>query len=95
MTTNNSPTNPTGCSFLSYRRSRLHEAKLLIQAQHELGIPTWLDVKNQDEGLIAHNLRSVLDDSNIANAILWLTPRLLNLWLFSGIFFMLLLCLIF
>ncbi len=72
---NNRPTNPTGRSFLSYRRMRLDEAKLLIQAQHELGIPTWQDVKDLDEGLIAYNLRSVLDDSNIANAILWLTPE--------------------
>lgn len=75
MTTNNSPTNPTGCSFLSYRRSRLHEAKLLIQAQHELGIPTWQDVKDLDEGPTESNIRAVLDDPDTANAILWLTPE--------------------
>lgn len=75
MITNNAPTNPTGCSFLSYRRSRLHEAELLIQAQHELGIPTWQDVKDLDEGPTESAIREVLNNPNTANAILWLTPE--------------------
>jgi hypothetical protein len=39
-------TNPCGRSFLSYRRSQHAAAKLLIEAQHDLGIPTWQDVRD-------------------------------------------------
>ena len=42
-------TDPTGRSFLSYSRKRLHEARLLLAAQHELGIPTWQDIADLDE----------------------------------------------
>ena len=39
-------TDPTGRSFLSYRRVRKDEAALLIAAQHDHGIPTWQDIEN-------------------------------------------------
>jgi SMODS-associated and fused to various effectors sensor domain len=68
-------TNPTGRSFLSYRRKRKEEARLLIQAQHDLGIPTWQDVKNLDEVHTEEELKRVLDDPTTANAILWITPE--------------------
>ncbi len=67
-------TDPTGRSFLSYRRSRLEEAKLLIHAQHELGIPTWQDIRNLDEEPTEQAIRGVLNDELTANAVLWLTP---------------------
>ena len=37
-------TDPTGRSFLSYRRSRSEECARLIASQRERGIPTWRDV---------------------------------------------------
>ena len=67
-------TDPTGRSFLSYRRSRLEEAKLLVAAQHELGIPTWQDIDNLDEEPTEEALRKILEDEFISNVVLWLTP---------------------
>lgn len=43
-------TDPTGRSFLSYRRTRLNEARLLIEAQHDVGIPTWQDLTDLAAG---------------------------------------------
>src|SRR6185503_15378624 len=40
----------TGRSFLSYRRTRANEARLLIEAQHDIGIPTWQDLSELDDG---------------------------------------------
>jgi hypothetical protein len=67
-------TDPTGKSFLSYRRSRLGEAKLLIEAQHDIGVPTWQDISDLDELHTDEKLLAVLADSTTANAIAWLTP---------------------
>ncbi len=67
-------TDPTGRSFLSYRRSRISEASLLIQAQHEIGIPTWQDIADLAEEPTEESIRSVLNDEGTANAIMWLTP---------------------
>jgi len=72
--TSTAPTDPTGRSFLSYRRSRLHEATLLVQTQHELGIPTWQDLDDLDEMHTETQLRAVLNDPATANTVLWLTP---------------------
>ena len=68
-------TNPSGRSFLSYRRTRLEEARLLIQRQHDLGIPTWQDIRDLDEEPTEDALRRVLADPDTANAVLWLTPE--------------------
>lgn len=68
-------TDPTGRSFLSYRRSRLNEARLLIAAQHDVGIPTWQDVENLYEEPTEEGIRLVLSDSTTANAVMWLTPE--------------------
>jgi hypothetical protein len=68
-------TNPMGRSFLSYRRKRAEEAALLIAAQHDVGIPTWQDVKDLDEVPTADEVQRVLTDEQTANAILWLTPE--------------------
>ncbi|MGH9427948.1 MAG: hypothetical protein ACRD2L_16815, partial [Terriglobia bacterium] len=67
-------TDPTGRSFLSYRRSHSNEAALLIAAQHDRGIPTWQDIHNLDEKPLGPELRQVLNDPEIANAVLWITP---------------------
>jgi hypothetical protein len=67
-------TDPTGRSFLSYRRSRKGEAALLIAAQHDRGLPTWQDINNLDVKPLGPELRRVLEDQEIANAIFWITP---------------------
>jgi hypothetical protein len=67
-------TDPTGRSFLSYRRTRLNEALLLIEAQHDVGIPTWQDLSDLNEGHTDELLRQVLAADTTANAVCWLTP---------------------
>ena len=57
-------TDPTGRSFLSYKRSRRDEAALLIQAQHDHGIPTWQDVRDLVSVPTEDELRRVLADPN-------------------------------
>jgi hypothetical protein len=71
-------TSPTGRSFLSYRRSRRDEAALLIQAQHDHGIPTWQDVHDLGSVPTEDELRRVLDDPTTASAILFITPEVEN-----------------
>jgi SMODS-associated and fused to various effectors sensor domain len=66
-------TDATGRSFLSYRRTRVEEARLLIEAQHDLGIPTWQDVSELEEGQTAALLKEAIADEATANAICWLT----------------------
>jgi hypothetical protein len=68
-------TDPTGLSFLSYKRERKQEAALVIAAQHDHGIPTWQDVVNLEHKHTVSELRQVLDDPRTANAILWITPE--------------------
>lgn len=68
-------TDPTGRSFLSYCRSRADEACLLVVAQHDHGIPTWQDTEDLDEKPTEEELRRVLQNETIANAILWITPE--------------------
>jgi len=67
-------TDPTGRSFLSYRRTRVNEARLLIEAQHDVGIPTWQDLSDLDAGHTDSLLREVLAAEATANAVCWLTP---------------------
>ncbi len=67
-------TDPTGRSFLSYRRSRVNEARLLIEAQHDVGIQTWQDLSELDEGHTDSLLREALAADTTANAVCWLTP---------------------
>lgn len=69
-------TNPNGRSFLSYRRSRLHEAESLISAQHDVGVPTWQDVHNLENAPLEDELERALRDANTANAVLWVTPEI-------------------
>lgn len=71
-------TNPTGLSFLSYKRERSREAELLIRAQRDHGIPTWQDVADLEHRHTSTELRRVLDDPNTASALLWLTPEVAN-----------------
>ena len=68
-------TDPTGISFLSYRRIRSDEAERLIAAQRERGIPTWRDVDDMNPEPAESELRRVLRDDHTANVILWITPE--------------------
>ena len=67
-------TNPTGRSFLSYRRSRSSEAAQLIRSQKERGIPTWQDIENLNSEPTEEEIRSILAGDEIANVVLWVTP---------------------
>lgn len=71
-------TDPTGRSFLSYRRSRSSEAELLIAAQHEVGIPTWQDTKDLKEEPTEAKIKEILLAPTTANAVMWLTPEVAN-----------------
>ncbi|HEX3532154.1 MAG TPA: SAVED domain-containing protein [Thermoanaerobaculia bacterium] len=66
-------TDPTGRSFLSYRRSCLDDADLLVAAQRDHGIPTWRDVDDLPGAPTEEEIRRVLADPQTASAILWLT----------------------
>ena len=68
-------TDPTGRSFLSYRRSRSEECARLIASQRERGIPTWRDVDDLDTEPTETELRKMLRDDSIANAVLWISPE--------------------
>jgi SMODS-associated and fused to various effectors sensor domain len=68
-------TDSTGRSFLSYKRSRKDEAALLIQAQHDHGIPTWQDVANLGSVPTEDELRRVLAEPTTASAVLFITPE--------------------
>ncbi len=71
-------TNPTGRSFLSYSAGDAAAAERLIQAQRELGIPTWRDVDDLEIGPIPDNLREELQSPETADAILWITEKSLR-----------------
>jgi len=68
-------TDPTGRSFLSYKRERWREAQLLIAAQHDVGIPTWQDIDKLQGVPTVPQLREALRNSQTANALLFLTPE--------------------
>src|SRR5262245_21914558 len=68
-------TDATGRSFMSYRRARKEDAELLIAAQHDRGIPTWQDVNDLAVAPTEDEIRLVLQDRNIANGVLYLTPE--------------------
>lgn len=68
-------TDPTGRSFLSYRRVRHEDAIRLIQAQHERGIPTWQDIKDLGTEPTEDAIWRVLGDPSTANGILLITPE--------------------
>ena len=68
-------TDPTGRSFLSYRRSRSNECERLVAAQRERGIPTWRDVDDLNTEPTESELRRTIRDASTANVILWITPE--------------------
>ncbi len=71
-------TDPTGKTFVSYRRSRAAEVKLLITALHLHGVPTWQDTSDLESGPTEDQIRETLADPAIASAILWVTPDVVD-----------------
>jgi hypothetical protein len=68
-------TDATGRSFLSYRRARASEAAILIQAQHDHGIPTWQDVRDLGSMPTEDELRRILSEPTTASAVLFISPE--------------------
>lgn len=68
-------TDPTGLCFLSYRRTRADEARILVAALHERGVPTWQDISDLPTTPTEDELRRVLADTGTASAILFVTPE--------------------
>jgi len=68
----------TGRCFVSYRRTRAAEAKLLVQSLHDVGVPTWQDITNLDAEPTEDELGRVLDDQSTASALLWVTPEVVD-----------------
>lgn len=68
-------TDPTGRSFLSYRRVRKDEAALLIAAQHDHGVPTWQDIRDLGNVSTEDEIRRLLQDPSTASAVLFITPE--------------------
>lgn len=69
------PTDPTGRTFISYRRSRLAEVERLVRALREVGVPTWRDVDDLAHAPTGEELERTLADPATASAVLWLTPE--------------------
>ena len=68
-------TNPSGKIFISYKRERADEMRLLVEALHERGIPTWQDIHNLGAGNFVQEIKTALKDSETAGALIWLTPE--------------------
>jgi hypothetical protein len=68
-------TDPTGRVFISHRRSRAGEVRLLVQSHRDHGIPTWQDVDDLGHGPTEDQLREALEDEGIASGVLWITPE--------------------
>ncbi len=69
-------TDPMGRSLLTFHRTRVHEAKLLLAALHDRGIPTWEEMNELDEERGERAIRETVEDPATSNAILWLTPEM-------------------
>ena len=68
-------TDLTGRSFVSYRRSRSEECVRLVASLRERGIPTWRDVDDLNTEPTETELRRILNDDSVANAVLWIGPE--------------------
>jgi hypothetical protein len=68
-------TDPTGPCFLSYKRERVTEAALLVQALRDHGIPTWQDVSDLPIAITETALETVLAEPTTSSAVLLVTPE--------------------
>lgn len=51
------------------------EVALLVGAMHDVGVPTWQDIRDLEEVPTEDRLRTVIRDEHTAGAVLWLTPE--------------------
>ncbi len=63
-------TDPTGATFISYRRSRARDVATLARALGDRGVPTWVDTRNLRAEPTAHELHRVLGDPRTSAAIM-------------------------
>jgi len=68
-------TDPTGICFLSYKRERSAEARLLIEALRNHGIPTWQDVSDLGSGITEAEITTVLADPSTSSSVMLVTPE--------------------
>ena len=68
-------TDPTGVCFLSYRRDRADDARLVLHALMDRGVPTWQDVSDLPRGVTETELKSVLDSDTTSSAVMLITPE--------------------
>ncbi len=68
-------TDPTGVCFLSYKRDRADEARLVLHALMDRGVPTWQDVSDLPRGVTESELKSLLDSDTTSSAVMLITPE--------------------
>ncbi len=68
-------TDPTGIGFLSYKRERANEAKLLVDIFRDHGILMWQDVDDLSFGTTETEIIQVLSKPETAFAVLLVTPE--------------------
>lgn len=68
-------TDPTGICFLSYKRERSGEARLLVEALRDHGIPTWQDVSDLGSGITEAEITAVLAEPSTSSSVMLVTPE--------------------
>lgn len=68
-------TDTTGVCFLSYKRERAEEAKLVVEACRDRGIPIWQDIHDLAHGVTESELEKVLESPATACAVMFVTPE--------------------
>jgi len=76
---------PTGCCFISYKRSRVGEVSNLVGALHDHGIPTWQDLRDLDRVHTETRIAEVLEDAGTSSAVLWISPDVKDSPMIKGV----------
>ncbi len=71
-------TEPTGICFLSYKRERSVEARLLLEALQDRGIIVWQDINDLPHSTTELAIEEVLSDMETACAVILVTPEVEN-----------------
>lgn len=69
-------TNPLGHVFVSYRRQRADEVKLLVHCLREHGVPIWQDITDLGHEPTNDELIRTLKDPETSGAVLFITPEI-------------------
>jgi len=73
---NNQAVDPTGKTFLSYRRSRVEEVSRLAQCLREHGVPTWKDVDDLGSEATVEGLEGALSSVHTSGGLVWVSRDL-------------------